>query len=300
MIVNLFKYRALFLAIYAESRKQTAKNAKNRQTINYQGLYRKAFNLHRWNTKNCPQYCYIKPQKILWYGCKKNEIKNYTRISNYTSKTVHEFTMNLNSFTQTLTDKIKMLSSWKKLIFLTAIAQRSEPNWQLFAQLTINTHTHKYTFGLQPALDLLWQHPLTQISQKKLSDWLDKIETLTPDPAKYHIYGVYPALSAASEVQLALQYAISPSEEKIFQAIALNLNTISRFIKTTEAEQLSGTELFQYVIEHPLLLSYTFYAEELISQLQINQKAHPKLIKELRTLAYNDGFSQLGISVLSE
>ncbi len=187
---------------------------------------------------------------------------------------------------------LENMKPWQQVAFATAIAERALPNYALFADLA--------GFGdpkvLRHCLNLLWDHVAGRQSAKNFENLLEKLEPEMPDVDAYEMYGVYPALDAAVAICAAVNCALNPTATETFSAAKLAHTSIGKLIKYSEAPELKGTELFQYINEHPLSAMQNEFEAELIEQLQ-RGKQNIELVRALRTLAQNEGVSHLGISL---
>ncbi|MBU2710029.1 DUF416 family protein [Zooshikella harenae] len=183
----------------------------------------------------------------------------------------------------------------QQICFAAAILTRSAPNYQLFLELT--------QFGdiqlFRQALNLLWDFASGQQNQAALEKWLPQIEQHIPDREAFDMYGVHPATDAMLSLSMAMNCALSPSSEEVDGIAQLALKTIGQFLKYSEVPELKGTELQQYIEQHPLYLQQLDFYDELLDTLA-KVKLTPSLIKEIKTLARNDETSHLGISISEE
>ncbi|WP_263322314.1 YjaG family protein [Endozoicomonas sp. Mp262] len=189
--------------------------------------------------------------------------------------------------------QINTLSPWKLCAITTAIAEQSWPNFALFAELS--------GFGepgeVRHCLNMLWDHVAGQQSAKNFERLIERIENSTPDPKNFDMYGVQPALDTMVGINCALHCAMVPSEEEAASAMTLSLNTIGKFIKYSEEPGLKGTELNQYIEQHPLYLTQMDFIDELMEILKTQKQPSNKAMKMIKQFAKNDGCSQLGIGV---
>ncbi len=193
---------------------------------------------------------------------------------------------------EALEKTLKDFKPWQWTAFSTAIAQRSLPNYGLFSEVT--------GFGdaseLNHALNMLWDHIAGQQSAKNFERLLERLEEQTPDLDNFDMYGVYPALDAIVSLTTAVHCAMNPDSEDADSNARVSFSTISRFTSQVEVPDLSGVELNQYLEKSPLMLQHLDFIDELVNLLK-NGKPNPETRKALRTLATNEGISELGISL---
>ena len=183
---------------------------------------------------------------------------------------------------------------WQQTAFATAMAQRSLSNYGLFSEVT--------GFGdiseLQHCMNMLWDHIAGQQSAKNFERLLERLEEQTPNVDDFDMYGVYPALDAIVSLTTAVHCAMTPSAEEALCNAQLSLTTIGKFVAQIETPDLKGTELSQYVDQHPLTLQHLDFIDEV--QALLRRSSPNKEMKEtLRSLAYNEGISEIGISLES-
>ncbi len=189
--------------------------------------------------------------------------------------------------------QVNKLSPWQLCAVTTAIAEQSWPNFALFSEVSgfgmLNEARH--------CLNMLWDHVAGHQSSKNFESLVERLEDTTPNPDNFDMYGVQPALDSIVSINCALQCAMSPSEEETASAMTLSVNTVGKFIKYSEVEGLKGTELNQYIEQHPLYLSQLGFIDELIKVITATKKANNQTMKAIKQFAKNDNFSQLGISL---
>nr|WP_281416950.1 YjaG family protein [Kistimonas asteriae] len=192
-----------------------------------------------------------------------------------------------------LSHRLKTLKPWQQAAFAIAMAERGWPNFALFADIA--------EFGepdeVRHCLNMLWDFVAGHQSAKNFERLLERLDEQTPDVDQYDMYGVYPALDAIVAITTAVQCAMEPSLEEAASTGALTLATIGRFIRFREAEELSGTELAQYIEEHELFEAQQAFISDVIDCLEQAPAQKPELKKTLKALASNDNTSHLGISL---
>lgn len=189
--------------------------------------------------------------------------------------------------------RLRSLSPWQQLAFATALAQRSGLNYRLFCDAV--------NFGDAGALDkllgLLWE---SQLSKEAKINWLvqqEKLPDLQPNPDDFEVYGVYPALDAAMAVELAIEQAWLPDEENAIRASKLSRSTVRNFLVKQLPEDFEQAHESAWLRVQPLMKDENAFQDELLAQVSSANMPHPVLMRQLRELAYNQGFSNLGISL---
>ncbi|WP_027849287.1 YjaG family protein [Marinospirillum minutulum] len=189
--------------------------------------------------------------------------------------------------------RLRSLSPWQQWVFITALAQRSALNYQLFCEAV--------DFGdagaLNKLLGLLWESQLSKEAKVNWAVQQEKLAELQPDPDAYEIYGVYPALDAAMAVELAIEQALQPDEENTIRASKLSRSTVRQFLIKQLPETFDEEQESAWLRVQPLMDDENAFQDALLAQVTSANLPHPVLIRQLRELAYNQGFSNLGIGL---
>ncbi|WP_066017059.1 DUF416 family protein [Endozoicomonas atrinae] len=189
--------------------------------------------------------------------------------------------------------QIELLSPWQLTTLATAVTERAWPNFALFAELA--------EFGqpddVRHCLNMLWDFTAGLQSSKNFERLLERLDENTPIPEDFDMFGVQPALDFSVSLNCAINCAMKASIDEAASALTVSLSTIGKFIKYTEAAELKGTELTQYIEEHELFEFQLRFIHELIWMVSQQKKPSKEFTKELRLLSANDGVSQLGISL---
>ncbi|WP_422132850.1 MULTISPECIES: DUF416 family protein [unclassified Endozoicomonas] len=188
--------------------------------------------------------------------------------------------------------QLHKLPAWKLVAVTTAVCERSWPNFALFAELT--------EFGLpedvRHSLNMLWDNVAGYQSAKNFERLLEKLEPNVPDLDEWEMFGAIPAYDSVISTICAVNCAMEPDAGETASALTLSLSTIGKFVKYTEAEELKGTELQQYVEQHELYQQQIAFIKELLDQIS-RSKQSPDVMKQIRALARNEGISHIGISL---
>ena len=189
--------------------------------------------------------------------------------------------------------QLRALSPWQQLVFITALAQRSAVNYQLFCEAV--------NFGdpnaLNKLLGLLWESQLTKEAKINWAVQQERLAELHPDPDAYEVYGVYPALDAAMAIELAIEQALQTDEENAIRASKLSRSTVRQFLVKQLPEDFEEAHESTWLRGHPLMDDENAFQDELLAQVTSANLPHPVLIRQLRELSCNQGFSNLGISL---
>lgn len=197
--------------------------------------------------------------------------------------------MNANQFLKA----VAQLQGWRECVFLLALAERSFPNYALFAEAVDLKTGAKMHQLLQQAWGLLQEDaPETIIPQL-----LAKLEALTPDVEAYDAYGVYPAFDFCQLLEQALLNRLNPSKHRATDASQLATGTVMGFIELSEGEELEEGELVRLLDAHPLMKEDKLFQRELVLALKRQRTPVEQFVNEIRKDAANEGVSNLGIAL---
>ena len=191
--------------------------------------------------------------------------------------------------------QIQSLKPWQMTTLASAICERAWPNYALFADITgFGTAT-----DVRHCLNMVWDNAAGLQSAKNFERLLEKLDVNTPELDEFDMFGVHPALDFIVSLNCAVSCAMAmePQETDVANVLTLSLSTIGKFIKYAEAPELKGTELTQYIEQHELNIVQLEFIEELIQKIRKLPRQNKDIVRELKTLAANDGISHLGISM---
>ncbi|MCL1077806.1 DUF416 family protein [Parashewanella spongiae] len=189
--------------------------------------------------------------------------------------------------------RLKALKIEQKELFAIALCQRMYPNYHLFSTVT--------EFGnpvvLDTTLNLLWQKQYDKKLKLNTDLYLDKIDSITPEPEDFDMYGVYPALDAAVALTQLLSALQSKVEEDITNVSKLSSSTVANYIEATcDMEFKNETQLDDYIFEHPAMVEERAVQGDLLEIIESN-KITSDMVKELRKEIVSSGISNIGISM---
>lgn len=189
--------------------------------------------------------------------------------------------------------QLRALQPWQQLAFSTSLAQRASINYLLFCDAVGFLGSSDFN----KLLNLLWESQLNSGTKVNWAVQLEKIPELQPQPEDFAVYGVYPALDAALGLELALEQALLPSPDLAPKASRLSRATVRKFLIQQLPEDFASAQEAAWVKEQPLMQDEQDFQDELLFRLNATATAKTELLKDLRELAYNQGFSNLGISL---
>ncbi|OED41386.1 hypothetical protein ACH42_14045 [Endozoicomonas sp. (ex Bugula neritina AB1)] len=189
--------------------------------------------------------------------------------------------------------QLQHLKPWQLTTIATSITERSWPNYTLFAELT--------EFGeladVRHCLNMLWDNAAGLQHSKNFERLLERLDLNTPDLNDFDMIGAQLALDVIVSMNCAIHCAMEASDSEVASIMTLSLSTIGKFVKYSEAPELKGTELTQYIEQHELYTVQMDFIEELIRAVSLKNKQDKDFVRSLQKLATNNGVSQLGISL---
>ncbi|MBK1852651.1 MULTISPECIES: YjaG family protein [unclassified Marinobacter] len=197
--------------------------------------------------------------------------------------------MNANQFLKA----VSQLQGWRECAFLLALAERSFPNYALFADAV----GLKTGGKMHQILELAWGSLQEDVAETAIPQLLVKLEALSPDVEAYDAYGVYPAFDFCQLLEQALLNRLNPSKHRATEASQLATSTVMSFIELSEGEGLEEDELVRLLDSHPLMKEDKAFQRDLVLALKRQRTPVEQFIEELRVNAANEGVSNLGISL---
>ncbi|WP_417544637.1 YjaG family protein [Marinobacter sp.] len=197
--------------------------------------------------------------------------------------------MNANQFLKA----VSQLQGWRECAFLLALAERSFPNYALFAEAV----GLKTGGKMHQILDLAWGTLQEDATETAIPQLLAKLEALSPDVEAYDAYGVCPAFDFCQLLEQALLNRLNPSKHRATDASQLATGTVMSFIELSEGEDLEEDELVRLLDSHPLMKEDKTFQRDLVLTLKRQRTPLEKFITDIREDAANEGVSNLGISL---
>lgn len=197
--------------------------------------------------------------------------------------------MNANQFLKA----VSQLQGWRECAFVLALAERSFPNYALFAEaLDLKTGGKMHQM-----LNHAWGMLQEDVAEAAIPPLLAKLEALSPDVEAYDAYGVYPAFDFCQLLEQALLNRLNPSRHRATDASKLAAGTVMSFIELSEGEGLEEDELVRLLDSHPLMKEDKAFQRNLVLALKRQRTPIEQFIAEIRQDAVNEGVSNLGISL---
>ncbi|MDO3721871.1 YjaG family protein [Marinobacter sp. chi1] len=197
--------------------------------------------------------------------------------------------MNANQFLKA----VSQLQGWRECAFLLALAERSFPNYALFADAV----GLKTGAKMRQLLDLGWDLLQDSSSEAAIPQLLARLEGLSPDVDAYDAYGVYPAFDFCQLLEQALLNRLNPARHRASEASQLATSTVVSFIEVSEGDELSEDDLVRVLDHHPLMKEDKAFQRDLVLSLKRQRTPTESFVEKLRDDAANGGVSNLGIAL---
>lgn len=197
--------------------------------------------------------------------------------------------MNANQFLKA----VSQLQGWRECAFLLSLAERSFPNYALFADAV----GLKTGAKMRQMLDQGWGMLQEDVAESAIPQLLAKLEALSPDVEAYDAYGVYPAFDFCQLLEQALLNRLNPAKHRATEASQMATGTVMSFIEMSEGDELDEDGLVRLLEVHPLMKEDKAFQRDLVLALKRQRTPTQQFTEGLRVDAANDGVSNLGISL---
>ena len=182
------------------------------------------------------------------------------------------------------------LKDWQLAAYCAAMSERMFPNFALFARLMEFGELAK----MRQVLDGVWDHLNNSGAKMNFEVQLDNVEANMPDLDKFDMYGASPALDAIVALFSTLNTILSADAGEVLNVSNMSRESVATFIEMNADDQISDEELVRYINTHDLMLQEDDFHADIIDILQ-DDLPRREALSELRELAHNGGYSNLGI-----
>jgi uncharacterized protein YjaG (DUF416 family) len=183
------------------------------------------------------------------------------------------------------------LKDWQLAAYCAAMSERMFPNFALFSRLMEFGDTNK----MRQILDAVWDHLNNTGAKMNFEVQLDKVEANMPNIEEFDMYGASPALDAIVSLYSTLNTVLSADAGEVLNVSNMSREAVATFIEMNADDQISDDELVRYINTHELMQQEDDFHADIIEIVQ-DDLPRREALAELRELAHNDGYSNLGIS----
>ncbi|MGH1432653.1 MAG: YjaG family protein [Neptuniibacter sp.] len=191
---------------------------------------------------------------------------------------------------QSLDKEFYDLNDWQLAALCAALSERMFPNFALFARLM--------EFGdvqqVRRILDGVWDYLGNSGAKMNFEVQLDNVESNMPNLDEFDMYGASPALDAVVALCSTLNTVIASDPGEVINVANMSRESVATFIEMTADDQISDEELVRYINTHELMQQEDDFQAVILEILQ-DDISRTEALSELRELAHNDGYSNLGI-----
>ncbi|WP_020408245.1 DUF416 family protein [Hahella ganghwensis] len=191
--------------------------------------------------------------------------------------------------------QLEQLKGWRQQVFLAALAERAMPNLVFFTDL-LQVDLPVFPDRL---IEAIW-HSIDSRETIKVQPQIEALETLDEVLAGREEYGALPARDAVEQILNALESLLMPASELARKAAESSLQTVASFVEFSEGEGLEEHNLVMLLERHPLTRTELAFQRDLVGMLKKAPVPNASLLREFRTLAAQDGVSNIGIALQDE
>ena len=191
---------------------------------------------------------------------------------------------------------LAQLRGWRETAFIMALAERAYPNFALFSQVTEFSGEEVVSSCLKRS----WTALLEKAPEDRYVELLDLLEENVPDQEEYDSYGAVSAVSFCETLEQALLSQVNIDKRRAVDAGQNAFDGVMEFVEMTEGEGLSDDDLVRVFNKSPLIKRERRFQEELVERLRKETAPDTHFIAGLRSLAYDGGVSNIGISLNDE
>ncbi len=183
------------------------------------------------------------------------------------------------------------LKDWQLAAYCAAVSERMFPNFALFARLMEFGDVAK----MRQILDAVWDNLSNTGAKMNFEVQLDKVEANMPNLDEFDMYGASPALDAIVALYSSLNTVLSADAGEVLNVANMSRESVATFIEMSADDQISDDELVRFINTHELMQQEDDFHADILEIIQ-DDLPRTAALSELRELAHNDGYSNIGIS----
>lgn len=188
------------------------------------------------------------------------------------------------------------LSGWRERAFILALAERAAPNAALYLE-NVDIEALEQGIDLNVLFDKAWQHLIMAPNEDAIVECLDQVVELRTLVDDSQNYGALPTADCLEILEQTLLSGINDDKKRALEMSQLSIGTITQFIEFSESEGLDENALVKLFDKHPLIEREFSFQAELNDMLRAATHPGTEVIKDIRVLAYDEGLSNIGISL---
>jgi len=191
------------------------------------------------------------------------------------------------------------LTGWRESAFMLSLAERALPNALLYLaqgeQQVVDISV--YPRGLLDLMNASWDQLIRDPNEENMIELLDDVLACLPDFENDDSYGALPTGDCLWLWEQALVSGFNHDRKRALEASQRSIESITQFIEFSEGEGLSENQLIKRFDSHDLVKREFSFQQELSDSLRSADKPKETLIEELRSLAQDEGVSNIGIAL---
>ncbi len=188
--------------------------------------------------------------------------------------------------------QLAALKDWQLAAFCAALSERMYPNFALFSDLVEFGDNQK----VRTVLNGVWDFLANTGAKMNFEVQLGHVETNMPDLEEFTMYGAVPARDAVLALIQTLDCILEADKELASDVANLSRECVATFIEFSEADdQLSDEELLRMINTHELMEVEDAFQQAVLDQISASKQPNKALMQGLKTLAANDGVSNIGV-----
>ena len=193
---------------------------------------------------------------------------------------------------------VKALTGWRETAFMLALAERALPNIILFLDSVerLELDINEFPKGFSSLMDDSWEVAVFQPNEEAIIACLDAVVAHIIEE-ELDSFGILPCNNGLELWEMSLVSVLNRDKKRAEEASQLSITTVSEFLEFTEGEGLDENALIRLFEKHELMLRELAFQQALCDLLRGSDKLNKDLLRNLRELARDDGWSNLGISL---
>lgn len=192
--------------------------------------------------------------------------------------------------------KMRELGYYQQAAVAAALLERMIPNYQLFHEVT--------EFGdaklCRDILNMVWEWLFVRRVKINFERLAEELELATPDQAHFDVFGVFPAIDAATALDSMLNGISQQDAAEFINVAKISQATVARLIEweaESEANIRSEAELKKYVREHELMQYEMDCLAELIDLVTPIQSFEKSDVQRLKAWVKEQGLTNLAMEL---
>lgn len=175
------------------------------------------------------------------------------------------------------------LDSWRQLAIAAAMVERMRPNFELFCE--VSGHAGSEVFA--NILQLIREYAAGEGAAVDFDKQQAKLDLLVPDPQRYDMYGVWPALDACAALTALVSCCQAFDPDECDSVFSVSEATIAGFIEASGGEQ-------DDIPRHPLMAAEREVVDSLVKLVCSSDLPRRQLVAALRDRVL--GQSNIGLT----